>query len=187
MADRRRLPWLAVLPLAIFAAMAGIFLVGLYRENPNDLPSAFAGKSVPQFQVQDIAGLTPFDPGDLKKPQVKLVNFWASWCGPCRIEHDFLMELAAEGIAIHGINHKDRPSNAIGFLNELGNPYVSVGADANGRASFDWGVYGIPETFVINSAGQVIFRHPGPITPQVVEAKLRPAIAAAQKQEASDS
>ncbi len=111
---------------------------------------------------------------------MKLVNYWASWCAPCRVEHPTLEELAAEGVPIYGINYKDDPAKALAFLAELGNPYVAMGADASGRTALDWGVYGVPETFVIDGDGTVILRFAGPITGSVLEKTIRPALAAAQ-------
>jgi cytochrome c biogenesis protein CcmG/thiol:disulfide interchange protein DsbE len=114
---------------------------------------------------------------------VKLVNIWASWCGPCRIEHPALMQLAAEGVTLHGINHRDEPANARGFLAELGDPFTLVGVDRTGRAGVEWGVYGVPETFVINGRGEIVYKHVGPIQGSDLEKRIRPAIArAAQEQ-----
>lgn len=116
----------------------------------------------------------------LQAPGVKLVNYWASWCAPCRAEHPNLMALAEEGLQIYGINYKDDPAKAQAFLDELGDPYQAIGADASGRTGIDWGLYGVPETFVIDSDGVVVFRFPGPITQRALETQVRPAIEAAQ-------
>jgi cytochrome c biogenesis protein CcmG/thiol:disulfide interchange protein DsbE len=107
---------------------------------------------------------------------VKLVNFWASWCAPCRVEHPVLEDLAADGLPIIGVNYKDDPEKALGFLAELGDPYTAVGADPEGRTGLDWGLYGVPETFVIDSDGTVLLRHPGPITRDVLDRRIMPAI-----------
>jgi cytochrome c biogenesis protein CcmG/thiol:disulfide interchange protein DsbE len=111
---------------------------------------------------------------------VKLVNFWASWCAPCRVEHPKLEELAAEGLPIYGVNYKDEPDKALAFLAELGDPYAGIGADAGGRMGLDWGLYGVPETFVIDGDGTVVLRFAGPITQSVLDTTIRPAIEAAQ-------
>ena len=117
---------------------------------------------------------------DLRAPGVKLVNFWASWCGPCRVEHPLLTALAAEGIPVIGINYKDTPDEGARFLDELGDPYAKIGADATGRTGLDWGIYGVPETFVVGPDGTILLRFPGPLSPDVVEKRIRPAIAAAE-------
>jgi cytochrome c biogenesis protein CcmG/thiol:disulfide interchange protein DsbE len=117
---------------------------------------------------------------DLRGDGVKLVNYWASWCAPCRVEHPNLTRLAAEGVTIHGVNYKDKPANALGFLSELGNPYTAMGADESGRMALEWGVYGVPETYVIDGQGKIVLRFAGPITERVLENTIRPAIEAAQ-------
>jgi cytochrome c biogenesis protein CcmG/thiol:disulfide interchange protein DsbE len=116
---------------------------------------------------------------DLTASGVKLVNFWASWCGPCRAEHPLLEALSAEGVPVIGVNYKDTPENALGFLAELGDPYAKIGADESGRTGLDWGIYGVPETFVIGPDGTVVMRFPGPISPNVLEKRIRPAMEAA--------
>jgi cytochrome c biogenesis protein CcmG/thiol:disulfide interchange protein DsbE len=112
---------------------------------------------------------------------VKLVNFWASWCAPCRAEHPILSELAAQGITVHGVNYKDDPAKAQAFLAELGNPYATIGADPAGRTAIDWGLYGVPETFVIDGSGTVVLRFAGPITRQELDRKILPAIRKARQ------
>jgi cytochrome c biogenesis protein CcmG/thiol:disulfide interchange protein DsbE len=107
------------------------------------------------------------------------VNFWASWCAPCRAEHPILVDLAAEGIPVHGVNVRDDPAKALAFLAELGNPYATVGADRTGRAALAWGTYGVPETFVLDGAGRVVLRYAGPITREILEQTIRPGLAAA--------
>ena len=111
---------------------------------------------------------------------MKLVNFWASWCAPCRAEHPLLSELAAEGVPVLGINYKDEPDKALAFLGELGDPFARVGADASGRTGLDWGLYGVPETFVVDEAGTILLRHAGPLTPDVLEDRLRPLLGPAR-------
>ena len=170
---------LMMLPPMVFAGLAAMFYVGMNRDDPNALPSAIAGRVVPGVTLTQLGDGAPFDDATLKSGGVKLVNFWASWCAPCRAEHPTLEALAAEGIPIFGINYKDKPANALGFLAELGNPYTEMGADETGRTGLDWGVYGVPETYVIDGDGKVILRFAGPITQRALAARLRPAMAEA--------
>ncbi len=170
---------LVALPPLIFAAMAGLFYVGMFRDDPDALPSAVAGSPAPMVALQPLGDKTLFDDAALREPGVKLVNFWASWCAPCRVEHPKLEQLAAEGIPIYGVNYKDEPDKALKFLSDLGDPYAGIGADGPGRMALDWGLYGVPETYVIDRDGVVILRFAGPITDSVLEHTIRPAIAAA--------
>ncbi|MBU2982686.1 DsbE family thiol:disulfide interchange protein [Lentibacter algarum] len=167
---------LMLAPPLIFGALAAMLLIGLMRDDPDALPSALKGKPAPAVAVTKLGEKPLFDDATLRKDGVKLVNFWASWCAPCRVEHPNLEALAAEGIPIYGINHKDKPENALKFLRELGDPYTALGADVDGRISLNWGVYGVPETYVIDGNGIVILRHAGPITQRVIESTIRPAI-----------
>jgi cytochrome c biogenesis protein CcmG/thiol:disulfide interchange protein DsbE len=170
---------LMILPPLLFLGLATLFLTGMRRENPDALPSAIAGQMAPGLQVQPLGDLPLLTEDALRAPGAKLVNFWASWCAPCRAEHPLLTELAAEGVVILGINYKDAEAQAMGFLAELGNPYAAIGADVAGRTGLDWGLYGVPETFVIDGTGKVILRYPGPLTRAVLDATIRPAIAQA--------
>lgn len=172
--------FLRFLPVLGFLAVAGAFYFGLNNEDRDVLQSTFIDKPAPQT---DLAALLDDKPGldtaSLADGKVKLVNIWASWCGPCRVEHPFLMQLAAEGVDIRGFNYKDQPDQAKAFLAELGDPYTAVGADATGRTGIEWGVYGVPETFVVNGEGRIIFKHVGPIQNRDLDEKIRPAIAEA--------
>jgi cytochrome c biogenesis protein CcmG/thiol:disulfide interchange protein DsbE len=169
---------LMFLPPVLFAGLAALFVVGMKRDDPNNLPSALAGKIAPPVQVTRLGDAAPFTDAELRAPGAKLVNFWASWCAPCRAEHPMLEKLATEGVAIYGVNYKDRPDDALGFLSELGNPYKAIGAD-QGRMALDWGVYGVPETYVINGEGRIILRFAGPISAAELERTIRPALAKA--------
>lgn len=160
-----------ILPPLLFAGLALVFWLGMQRENPDMLPSTAEGKLAPPLTLTD-AG---FSDADLKKPGVKLVNFWASWCGPCRAEHPVLMDLQAKGVPIYGVNYKDDPTNAAAFLAELGNPFNATGAD-NGRTALDWGLYGVPETFVLDGEGKVILRFAGPLVGSDYEQRFLPAL-----------
>ena len=167
---------LMILPPVIFAGMAAAFAIGLQRENPDQLPTALAGKPAPAVQMTDLGDLPGFDDAILRDGTVKLVNFWASWCAPCRVEHPNLMALSEEGIPVLGVNYKDQSDKALGFLEELGNPYDAVGADKQGRMALNWGLYGVPETYVIDGDGNVVLRFAGPVTQRVIENQIRPAL-----------
>lgn len=173
---KRNVSWLMVLPPVIFAALAALFFFGVSRDNPDSLPSTRIGQTVPALSV------TPLGEGDmvtdalLRAPGVKLVNFWASWCAPCRAEHPQLETLAGEGVTLYGINYKDEAPKAMKFLGELGNPFTAMAADGAGRTALEWGVYGVPETYVIDGTGTIVLRFAGPITVQVLERTIRPAI-----------
>jgi cytochrome c biogenesis protein CcmG/thiol:disulfide interchange protein DsbE len=181
---RRRPRLLYLLPLAVFVALAAVFLIRLETAgNPEAIPSALVGKPVPDFDLAPLAGIDR--PGlattDLKGP-VTVVNVFASWCGPCRLEHPQLLELAGDDrIRLVGINYKDVTANAVRFLDELGNPYAAIGVDDRGRAAIDWGVYGVPETFIVDAAGVIRYKHIGPIDAAALDSAIRPAIEAALK------
>lgn len=170
---------MVALPPVVFAALALLFYVGMQREDPESLPSAQIGQPAPPVALTQLGPNAPFDDEALQAPGVKLVNYWASWCAPCRVEHPNLEILAEDGVPIYGINYKDDPAKALGFLEELGDPYVGLGADATGRIALDWGVYGVPETYVIDGEGKIVLRFAGPVTQRVLEEKIRPAIAEA--------
>ena len=167
---------LMIAPPAIFAGLAALFFFGMQRENPDELPSAMTGKPAPAVQVTPLGDKTPFTDAELRSGGVKLLNYWASWCAPCRVEHPILEDLADQGITIYGVNYKDKPANALRFLGELGDPYGAIGADANGRMALNWGVYGVPETYVIDGQGNIVLRFAGPITDRVLENQIMPAI-----------
>ena len=173
----RKLNLLMLLPPALFVAFAALAYLGLKNENAGELPSALIGKPAPGFErVTALRDDTPPTRVDLDAPGIKLVNFWASWCGPCRVEHPILEDLAAEGETVIGVNYKDKPDNALGFLAELGDPYALIGADETGRTGLDWGIYGVPETFVIDANGRILLRHPGPLTREILEKTIRPLL-----------
>ena len=172
---RRRL-FLFGIPLALFA-LVGVFLgIGLTRD-PSTLPSALVGKPAPEFTLPPLDGRDGhgLSRADLTG-QPMLVNVFASWCVPCRIEHPVVSRLAEEGVIVQGINYKDRPEDAKAWLAELGDPYRLIGADRSGRVGIDWGVYGVPETYVIDKDGHVAYRHVGPLQPQDIDRTIRPLL-----------
>ncbi|MGR3290567.1 MAG: DsbE family thiol:disulfide interchange protein [Paracoccaceae bacterium] len=171
-------PLLMVPPL-LFVGLAAMFMWGMNRGDPDALPSTREGAPVPVLELTQLGVHEPFGTEDLQQPGIKLVNFWASWCGPCRAEHPNLEALAAEGIKIYGINYKDDPKKALAFLTSLGDPYTRIAADEKGRNALEWGVYGVPETYVIDSDGIVVLRFAGPITQRVLRETIRPAMQAA--------
>ena len=179
-----RIPPLVLLPPVIFAAMAGLFAAGMLRDDGQELPSALVGQPAPATEMQPLPGYPAFEPsGVLADGEAKLVNFFASWCAPCRLEHPILADLAAQGIPVYGIAYKDDPDRTAAFLEELGNPFNAIGQDRTGRIAPDWGLYGVPETFVLAGDGTVIDRMPFPLTPELVESRLRPSLSRAAAQE----
>lgn len=167
---------LMIAPPLIFGAFAVLAGIGMFRDDPNALPSAREGQPAPPVVLTEFPGKTMFDDASLRDGEVKLVNYWASWCAPCRAEHPNLEALSDEGIPVYGINYKDKLDNADAFLTELGDPYAGIGRDEQGRMGLDWGVYGVPETYVIDGEGTIILRFAGPITQRVIESTIRPAL-----------
>jgi cytochrome c biogenesis protein CcmG, thiol:disulfide interchange protein DsbE len=179
--SRHRL--VVLLPLVAFLGLAVLFFVRLGAGDPSQLPSALIGRAAPPVDLPPIAGLSRDGapvPGLASADfagKVTLLNVWASWCVPCHDEAPLLLELARDPrIRVAGINYKDNPENARRFLGRYGNPFAASGTDANGRAAIEWGVYGVPETFVIGRDGKIAFKLVGPITPENLQEKLRPAI-----------
>lgn len=179
---------LTSIPLALFIGLAVLLFVGL-QGDPQQLPSVLVGKPAPDFAL-GIIGAPESPPSlsnrglskaDLMVGETIVLNVWASWCGPCRVEHPILMELAKAGaVPLYGLNYKDKPADAQRFLDQLGNPYAKIGADITGRVGIDFGVYGVPETFVINGKGEIVYKHVGPIDRQSWKNKIEPAIRASR-------
>ena len=174
-------------PLAIFAVLAVLFAFALRSGDPSKLPSALIGKRVPEISFAALDGLTDdsqpvagFAAAELAAGKVTVVNFWASWCVPCVQEHPLLSLLKQRaGTPIFGVNYKDQTAQARRFLGRYGNPFTAVGVDADGRGAIEWGVYGMPETFVINGRGEIVYKHVGPLSLESLETKVLPAIRAA--------
>ena len=180
---QQRRSWLVALPLIAFAVLAGLFWFRLGAGDPARIPSALIGRPAPQTKLPPLEGLVAggtqvpgLDPAAFKG-QVSIVNVWSSWCVPCHDEAPLLVQLAQDKrIQLIGINYKDSPDNARRFLGRYGNPFSAVGVDANGRASIEWGVYGVPETFVIGRDGTIAYKLIGPITPQNIDVVLKAEI-----------
>ena len=173
---------LALTPLVALVALVAVFALNIDRD-PSLVRSVLIDKPAPEFSLAAVPGIDKpgFDTAALKG-QVTVVNVFASWCIPCRDEHPVLEALKAEtGVPIYGINQKDAPENAAAFLAELGNPYAAIGADSTGRTSIDWGVYGVPETFIVDAKGVIRFKHTGPLLMEDIDREIVPAIARAAK------
>lgn len=186
-ARRKRNPIFVFLPFILFAILALIFALQLASgRDESVIPSALIGKPAPNVVLPAVTGLVKdgvpvpgLDPTKFKG-QVTLVNIFGSWCVPCRVEHPLLMKLSQDKrFVLNGLNYKDKPENAVGFLGNLGNPYAAVGADLNGRGAIEWGVYGVPETFLIGRDGIIAYKHVGPFSEETIRNDLMPAIEAA--------
>lgn len=182
---RPRSRWGVILPLLIFAGLAGLFFYALQTGDPSRLPSALIGRPVPDFTLPPLEGLkgddgapvAGFNNAALAQGEPTLLNVFASWCVPCLEEHPMLMALSKEpGLHVYGINYKDDPANARRFLGRHGNPYTRVGTDDSGRTAIDFGVYGVPETYVISGDGEIAYRHVGPLTEEAITKKILPLL-----------
>ncbi|MFI0395509.1 DsbE family thiol:disulfide interchange protein [Paracoccus jiaweipingae] len=158
-----KLPLAAILPPLIFAGLAAVFLWGMARENPSQIPSAMIGRDAPALPAQTLPGKAALTDADLRAGQVTVVNFWASWCPPCRAEHPVLKQMAADGIRLAGVNFKDKQLQASAYLKGEGDPFFALGFDPNGRSALDWGVTAPPETFIVDGQGKVLYRFVGPL------------------------
>jgi cytochrome c biogenesis protein CcmG, thiol:disulfide interchange protein DsbE len=182
-AGPQRRSWLIVLPLIVFLALAALFWLRLGDGDPSRIPSALIGHPAPQTSLPPLQGLLRsgaqvpgLDPANFKG-KISVVNVWASWCVPCHDEAPLLTELARDNrLQLIGINYKDAPDNAQRFLDRYGNPFASVGVDGNGRAAIEWGVYGVPETFIVGRDGKIAYKLVGPITPDNVGSALKAEI-----------
>ena len=165
-----------ILPVVLFAGVALALAVGLTLE-PGELPSAMIDKPAPEFDLPAVSGRPRGLASSDLVGEVRLVNFFASWCAACRVEHPLLNRLTEDGVvAVFGVNYKDKPEDARRWLDQLGDPYVRSGADIPGRTGIDWGVYGLPETFIVDASGRIIYKHVGAIYPEDLENTILPII-----------
>ena len=179
---QRRSRLVLLLPLVLFFGLVLAFAVRLDRD-PSKIPSALIGKSVPVFSLPPVKGRElELSNSDLNG-EVSLVNIFASWCVACREEHPLLMQLkAGRAMPVHGLNYKDEPDNAARWLNSMGDPYTRTGADRDGRVAIDWGVYGVPETFVVSRDGRIAYKHIGPLTAKDLEGTVLPLVRKLQRE-----
>ncbi|MGQ0526001.1 MAG: DsbE family thiol:disulfide interchange protein [Betaproteobacteria bacterium] len=184
-ADKRPASWSAgrFVPLLVFVGLAVLFGVGLTL-NPREVPSPLIGRPVPDFSLAPVKGRTLGLASENLRGEVSIVNVFASWCVECRAEHPLWMRLRADGLApLHGLNYKDRPDDAAAWLAELGDPYLRIGADLDGRIGIEWGVYGVPETFVIDRRGVVRHKIIGAVNDKILAETLLPLVRRLQAEE----
>lgn len=165
-----------IAPLLIFAGFLGLSFSGMSRNNPTELRSTMIGKPAPAITDVGLSGFDPVTPEALATGEVTLVNFWASWCPPCHAEHPKLLEMAADGMPIIGVNFKDRDAPASGYLRKDGNPFRAVAFDPQGRTAINWGVTAPPETFILDADGTVLYRFVGPLVGSDYEQRFVPAL-----------
>lgn len=187
--QRRKFGWV-IAPILIFGVLVAVFAFALQTGDPSKLPSALIGRPVPQISYEPLEGFLDagrpvpgFGAADLSNGKVSVVNFWASWCTACIEEHAQLMALRKRGgVQLFGVDYKDQAIAGRRFLGRYGNPFDAVGVDPAGRSAIEWGVYGMPETFIVNGKGEIVYKHVGPITPASLEEKVLPAIASAKSE-----
>jgi cytochrome c biogenesis protein CcmG, thiol:disulfide interchange protein DsbE len=188
---RRAGRWLAFLPLVGFLALAALLFFRLSDGDPSKLPSALIGKSAPALMLAGLDGGPGLADADLRAGHVSVVNVFGSWCEPCHDEHPRLMTLAADpelnakGVVLYGVAQKDSAENVRRFLGAKGDPYAKVGLDPSGRVGIDWGVYGVPETYVVRGDGTIAYKYVGPITADALETVVKPQILKAMAPPAS--
>lgn len=171
--------WLMILPPVLFAGLAATFYMGMMRPNPDEIPSMLVDRKAPVLPETGLEGMPLLTSADLTSGQVTVVNFWATWCPPCRAEHPILKELAASGVRVAGVNMMDDDAKAIAYLAEEGNPFFAVATDPKGRNRVEWGVTAPPETFILRGDGTVAFRFIGPLIGSDYEKRFKPALDAA--------
>ena len=164
-----------LLPLIAFLVLVGFLAVGL-KLDPREVPSPLIGKPAPAFSLPRLDAPAQMLSSQEMRGKVWVLNVWASWCGPCRQEHPLIAELAKSGTPVYGLNYKDKPADAIAWLAELGNPYAATVSDVEGLVGIEFGVYGVPETFVIDRAGVIRLKHIGPMTPEALRDRVLPLL-----------
>ena len=168
--------WLMVLPPVLFAGLAGLFYSGMHRENPGELQSVFVGHPAPAVPATTLPGIPGLTEAELRSGKVTVVNFWATWCPPCRAEHPVLKKMAADGVRVGGVNIMDDDAKAVEYLAEEGNPFIGVATDPKGRNRVEWGVTAPPETFIVGGDGTVLFRFVGPLVGTDYETRFKPEL-----------
>jgi cytochrome c biogenesis protein CcmG/thiol:disulfide interchange protein DsbE len=168
--------WLVALPPVLFAGLAGLFYVGMHRDGAGELPSVFVGRPAPVLPATALPGVPALTDADLRTGEVTVVNFWATWCPPCRAEHPVLLEMAANGVRVAGVNIMDDDAKAVAYLAEEGNPFLGVATDPQGRNRVEWGVTAPPETFIVGGDGTVLFRFVGPLVGTDYETRFVPEL-----------
>lgn len=173
--------WLMALPPVLFLALAAMFWFGMQRHDADNVPSVFIGQPAPPLGAETLPGIPGVTAADLAAGRVTVVNFWASWCPPCRAEHPTLKALQAEGIHLVGVNMLDKAEDATAFLSGNGNPFAGIVFDPRGKTRLDWGVTAPPETFILNARGEVLFRFIGPMVGDDYTQRFRPELDKALK------
>ena len=175
-----------LIPLGIFLVLVAFLAVGLRLGDPHELPSALVDKPAPTFRLQQLKAPEKTFSNEDMRGKVWLLNVWASWCVACREEHQYLFDYQKSGVVpIYGLNYKDRREDALAWLGELGDPYTASAVDLDGRVGIDYGVYGAPETYVIDQAGMIRLKHVGPIMPDVWSEKILPVVQELNRQGAA--
>jgi cytochrome c biogenesis protein CcmG, thiol:disulfide interchange protein DsbE len=167
---------LMALPPVLFVGLASLFIFGMNRDAPDDLPSTFVGKKAPHLDVVALEGYSSFDGATLSDGELKLVNFWASWCPPCRAEHPTLMSFADQGLPVYGVTIRDPHDQSIEFLQSHGNPFTGIVADTTMKQAINWGVSAPPETFIVNGDGEILYKFTGPLIGSDLEQRFMPEL-----------
>jgi len=168
--------WLLVIPPVLFAGLAGLFYAGMHRSNPGELQSVFVGRPAPAVPATMLPGIPGLTDAELRSGKVTVVNFWATWCPPCRAEHPVLKKMAEDGVRVAGVNIRDDDAKAVAYLAEEGNPFFAVASDPAMRGAIDWGVTAPPETFIVGGDGTVLFRFVGPLVGTDYQTRFLPEL-----------